>query len=347
MADSAVREWLALQEKLGIAIVTDGEQRRDNFYSFVTEKLDGVRLMSLAEMLDIVEDRVGFERLLQSLDVPAYSILNPTCVGKVVRRQPLAVDELGFVKQHTDRPIKIPLPGPYLLTRAMWVKEVTREVYDSKEGLAEDVITVLREEIAELIAAGAAFIQLDEPVLTEVALNPGGTRTFMCAALASRADPTEELEWAVSLINRTLEGFRGQGTRLGLHVCRGNWSVNESTLLRGAYHPLAPYLARLDVDQLVLEFATPRAGELSSLFNAADFSSKELGLGVLNPRTPEVESVAQIMARIQEALTFLPAERLFLNPDCGFATFATRPMNAVQTATEKLQNLVEAARASL
>ncbi len=347
LADSAVREWLALQEKLGIAIVTDGEQRRDNFYSFVTEKLDGVRLMSLAEMLDIVEDRVGFERLLQSLDVPAYSILNPTCVGKVVRRQPLAVDELGFVKQHTDRPIKIPLPGPYLLTRAMWVKEVTREVYDSKEGLAEDVITVLREEIAELIAAGAAFIQLDEPVLTEVALNPGGTRTFMCAALASRADPTEELEWAVSLINRTLEGFRGQGTRLGLHVCRGNWSVNESTLLRGAYHPLAPYLARLDVDQLVLEFATPRAGELSSLFNAADFSSKELGLGVLNPRTPEVESVAQIMARIQEALTFLPAERLFLNPDCGFATFATRPMNAVQIATEKLQNLVEAARASL
>jgi 5-methyltetrahydropteroyltriglutamate--homocysteine methyltransferase len=347
LADIAVQEWLALQERLGLAIVTDGEQRRDNFYSFVTEKLDGVRLMSLAEMLDIVEDRVGFERLLQSLDVPAYSILNPTCVGRVTRRKPLAVDELRFVQQHTNKPVKIPLPGPYLLTRAMWVKEVTREVYDSKEALAEDVITVLREEIAELIAAGAAFIQLDEPVLTEVALNPGGTRTFMCAALASRADPTEELEWAVSLINRTLEGFRGQGTRLGLHVCRGNWSVNETTLLRGAYHPLAPYLAQLDVDQLVLEFATPRAGELSSLFDAADFSGKELGLGVVNPRTPEAESVAQITARIQEALTFLPSERLFLNPDCGFATFATRPMNALATATQKLKNMVEAANASL
>lgn len=347
LADSAVRKWLALQEALGVSIVTDGEQRRDNFYSFVTEKLDGVRLMSLAEMLDIVEDRVGFERLLQSLDVPAYSIQNPTCVGKVTRRQPLAVEELRFVKQYTDKPVKIPLPGPYLLTRAMWVKEVTREVYDSKEALAEDVIAVLRAEIEELIATGAAFIQLDEPVLTEVALNPGGTRTFMCAALASRADPTEELEWAVSLINRTLAGFRGQGTRLGLHVCRGNWSVNESTLLRGAYHPLAPYLAQLDVDQLVLEFATPRAGELSSLFEAADFSGKELGLGVVNPRTPEIESVAQIMARVHEALAFLPAERLFLNPDCGFATFATRPMNGTATATEKLRALVEAAHASV
>jgi 5-methyltetrahydropteroyltriglutamate--homocysteine methyltransferase len=200
-----------------------------------------------------VEDRAGFERLLQSLDVPAYSIKNPTCVGKIERRAPLAGEELRFVRQHTDKPVKIPLPGPYLLTRAMWVKEVTRAVYDSKEALAEDVIAVLQAELRELADDGAAFIQFDEPVLTEVAFNPGGTRTFMCAALASRADPAEELEWAVSLINRTLEPLRARPDRprLGLHVCRGNWSVNEATLLRGAYHPLAPYLARLDVDQLV------------------------------------------------------------------------------------------------
>jgi 5-methyltetrahydropteroyltriglutamate--homocysteine methyltransferase len=345
LADSAVRDWLQIQEEVGVDIVTDGEQRRDNFYSFVCEKLDGVTLMSLAEMLDIVEDRVGFERLLQSLDVPAYSIKNPTCVGKIARRLPLAVDEFTFVRQHTDKPVKVPLPGPYLLTRAMWVKEVTRNVYDSKEALAEDVIRVLQEEIADLTDAGVSFIQLDEPVLTEVAFNPGGTRTFMCAALASRADPAEELEWAVSLINRVLEPIRKkqQRPRLGLHVCRGNWSVKEETLLRGAYHPLAPYLARLDVDQLVLEFATPRAGELASLFSAADFSGKELGLGVVNPRTPEVETPEQIGARIAEALTFLPKENLFLNPDCGFATFATRPMNGVAIARQKMEAIVAAA----
>ena len=344
LEDEAVREWLQIQTEMGVDIVTDGEQRRDNFYSFVCEKLEGVRLMSLAEMLDIVEDRVGFERLLQSLDVPAYSIKNPTCVGKVTRKRPLAVNELKFVQEHTDKPVKIPLPGPYLLTRAMWVKEVTREIYDSKEALAEDVIRVLQEEIAELAAAGAAFIQLDEPVLTEVAFNPGGTRTFMCAALASRADPAEELEWAVSLINRTLAPIRKvpNRPRLGLHVCRGNWSVNETTLLRGAYHPLAPYLARLDVDQLVLEFATPRAGELSNLFSSADFSQKELGLGVVNPRTPEIESPEEIKIRIEEALTFLPKERLFLNPDCGFATFSTRPMNAVEIAKRKMEAIIAA-----
>lgn len=78
--------------------------------------------------------------------------------------------------------------------------------------------------MAALVDAGADFIQFDEPVLTEVAFNPSGTRTFMCAALAARADPREELEWAVSLINRVVEGF--ERTRSGLHICRGNWSQN-------------------------------------------------------------------------------------------------------------------------
>jgi 5-methyltetrahydropteroyltriglutamate--homocysteine methyltransferase len=356
VAGAAVEDWLALQEEIGIDVVTDGEQRRDNFYSFVAEKLEGVRLMSLAEMLDVVEDREGFERLLRSLDVPAYAIFSPTCVGRVSRRVPLALDELAFVKERTTRPVKVPLPGPYLLTRAMWLKELSRAAYPDKEALADDVCALLSDEIDALAAAGADFIQLDEPVLTEVAFNPGGTRTFMCAALASRADPAEELDWAVSLINRTLARVRRRSPRphIGLHVCRGNWSVDEATLLAGAYHPLAPWLARLDVDQLVLEFATPRAGELTSLLadpaiaaagriGPGGIGPHELGLGVVNPRTQDIETVDAIVARVREALGFLPAERIWLNPDCGFATFASRPMNAPGVAERKLAAMVGAA----
>ena len=110
------------------------------------------------------------------------------------------------MRRHTDRPVKITLPGPYLLTRAMFVPEVTGAFYATKEALAEDVVAVLRAELAELAAAGAEFVQLDEPVLTELAFAPGSTRTFMCAALAARRDPAEELELAVSLINRVVEG---------------------------------------------------------------------------------------------------------------------------------------------
>jgi 5-methyltetrahydropteroyltriglutamate--homocysteine methyltransferase len=80
VADRAVLEVLRIQHEVGVDIVTDGEQRRDNFYSFVADRLEGVQLMTLAEMLDIVEDKAGFERILQTLDVPAFSLSNPSCV---------------------------------------------------------------------------------------------------------------------------------------------------------------------------------------------------------------------------------------------------------------------------
>jgi 5-methyltetrahydropteroyltriglutamate--homocysteine methyltransferase len=293
--------------------------------------------MTLAEMLDVVEDKAGFERLLQTLDVPAYSISSPICAGKIGRRRQLAADDLRFVRRHTDLPVKVTLPGPYLLTRAMFVPEMTGACYASKEALAEDVVAVLRAELAELAAEGAAFVQFDEPVLTELTFAPGSTRTFMCAALAARRDPAEELELAVSLLNRVVEGIRD--VRIGVHVCRGNWSRDETTLLSGGYQPLAPYLERLDVAQLVLEYATDRAGDLMP------FGGKELGLGVVNPRTDVVESSTAIRAAVEDALHFYAPGQIFLNPDCGFSTFASRPMSNWETAAAKVGAMVAAARA--
>ena len=336
VADAAVVAFLRLQHELGCDIVTDGELRRDNFYSFVAQKLDGVKMMTLAEMLDVVEDKAGFEQLLQTLDVPAYSISSPICAGPIARREPLTVEDLRFAKRHTDRPIKITLPGPYLLTRAMFVPELSRSAYNDKEALAEDVVTLLRQEIQELVAEGVDFVQLDEPVLTEVAFAPGRTRTFMCAALSSRRDPAEELQFATSLINRVAAGFRG--VRIGVHVCRGNWSRDESTLLSGGYQALASSLNRLAVTQLVLEDATDRAGGVIA------FPGKELGLGVVNPRTEAVEPVAAIRSAVEDALRCYPAADVFLNPDCGFGTFSNRPMNSEAIATAKIGAMVAAAR---
>jgi 5-methyltetrahydropteroyltriglutamate--homocysteine methyltransferase len=336
ISDAAVIELLHLQETLGCDIVTDGELRRDNFYSFVADKLSGVRLMTLAEMLDVVEDKAGFEQLLQTLDVPAYSISGPICTGRIERQEPLTVDDLTFARRHTDLPIKVTLPGPYLLTRAMFVPELTRGYYADKEALAKDVVALLRAELAELRSAGAEFVQFDEPVLTEVAFTPGRTRTFMCAVLAARKDPAEELELAVSLINEVVAGI--DDLRLGLHVCRGNWSRDETTLLSGGYQALRPYLDRLEITQLVLEYATDRAGALIA------FEGKELGLGVVNPRTEQVETPAQIRSAVEEALGLYPAERVFLNPDCGFGTFSNRSMNTRETASAKVAAMAAAAR---
>lgn len=336
IVDTAVADLLRLQETLGCDIVTDGELRRDNFYSFVADKLSGVRLLTLAEMLDVVEDKAGFEQLLQTLDVPAYSISTPICTGRIARREPLTVDDFVFVRRHTDLPIKVTLPGPYLLTRAMFIPELTRAAYPDKEALAQDVVALLRAELDELRAAGAAFVQFDEPVLTEVAFAPGRTRTFMCAALGARKDPAAELEFAVSLINEVVAGI--DDLRIGLHVCRGNWSRDERTLLRGGYQALLPYFNRLRITQFVLEFATDRAGALVA------FEGKELGLGVVNPRTDRVETPAQIRSAVEKALQLYPAERVFLNPDCGFGTFSNRPVNTSAIASAKVAAMAAAAR---
>jgi 5-methyltetrahydropteroyltriglutamate--homocysteine methyltransferase len=226
----------------------------------------------------------------------------------------------------------------------MWVKEASRAAYGSKEELGDDVVRILREELIDLRDAGADFVQFDEPVLTELVFTQGETLTFMCAALAARKDPAEELELAVDLINRVVEGI--DGVRIGLHICRGNWSQHEEILLKGSYHPLVPYLERMKVQQLVLEFATPRAGELSALLQSDELrEGRELGLGVVNPRTPEVETVDQVVSRVREALRDLPAERVFLNPDCGFATFSNRAMNSEEIAERKLVAMVAAAAA--
>jgi 5-methyltetrahydropteroyltriglutamate--homocysteine methyltransferase len=180
IADEEVRRTVQIQLDAGLDVLVDGEHRRDNFYSFVTEKLDGTRLLSLAEMLDDVEDKSGFEEMLHTLDVPASSIRNPTCVGRLSRREPLAVNDFLFVKTLTDKPVKITLPGPYLLSRSMFVTNYTRKAYADHQAMARAVVAILREELRDLAAAGCEFVQFDEPVLTEIVMSENcGRRTFM------------------------------------------------------------------------------------------------------------------------------------------------------------------------
>jgi len=340
LQDKAVLGALAAQVEAGVDIVTDGEQRRDNFYSFLTDRVEGMRLMSMADLLDHVEDKAAFEALLQTLDVPAYAIKNATIVGPVRARKPLVLDDYEFLRKHTDKPIKVTLPGPYLLCRSGWVEALSKDSYPTREKLGDDIVGLLRTELLELARAGADVVQFDEPVLTELVFaGKSSTRTFMCAALAASASPESELELAVDLINRVVDGVDGPLT--ALHVCRGNWSRDEDVLLAGSYDGLIPYLSRMNVDQFVLEYATPRAGDPALLAQLP--SDRWVGFGVVNPRTEEVESPEWIADRVRSLVSALGHDRIHLNPDCGFGTFAERPMNDVETAKAKLTALARAA----
>jgi len=113
-------------------------------------------------------------------------------------------------------------------------------------------------------------------------------------------------------------------------------------LLAGDYQPLVPAFRRMQVRQLVLEFATPRAGELSVVGSA--LNDREIGLGVVNPRTTEAEAPESIVARVEDALRYYRPQQIFLNPDCGYGCFANRCVNDEATAVAKMRHIVQAAR---
>ena len=157
-----------------------------------------------------------------------------------------------------------------------------------------------------------------------------------------------ELDYAAELINRIIEGIKGP--RIGIHICRGNWSTREDVLLTGDYTPLLPALTKMKVQQFVLEYATPRAGDIKVVGEALSGNipgtdiPRELGLGVVNPRTSEAETPEEIVNKTRLALAYFRPDQIFLNTDCGFGCFANRCVNVEEVATKKIQSIVQAAK---
>ena len=340
-ANDAVRLAIDAQLRAGVDVLTDGEQRRDNYASFVGGLLDNCQLIPVTDLLPYVDHPDEFEQQLRALDVPADKVRHPAVFGPLGRSRALAVHELEFVRGLSKVPVKIALPGPYLLTRTMWMECISDRAYARREDLAEDIVRVLREELHYLLAAGAAIVQFDEPVLTEVVFGkPPGQRTFMCGALGARLDTDAELAFAEALINRVVDGLPRD--RLALHICRGNWSPDEHVALAGDYRPLLPILSRVEVGTLFLELCTSRAGEAIVLRDLP--ADRRIGVGVVNQKSPRVEPVDEILAAAERAIAIFGAQRVLLTPDCGFATFADNPIASSDIAEKKLAAVVAAAR---
>jgi len=339
-ARDAVRLAVDAQVRAGVDVVTDGEQRRDNYASFVGGLLDNCQLIPLVDLLPLVDDPAEFEAELRALDVPASEVRHPAVWGPLGRSRPLAVHEYEFARTLTDRPVKVAVPGPYLLTRTMWMECISDRAYRSREHLGEDVVRVLREELHALLGAGVALVQLDEPVLSEVVFTGvKNTRSFMCGALSEKSDAATELAFARTLLAQVAAGLPRD--RLALHVCRGNWTRDEHAALAGDYRPLLSFFADAPVGTLFLELATPRAGEMDVL---ADLPrSLRIGVGVVNQKRERVEPAEEVARHARRAVDVFGAERVLFTPDCGFATFADNPVASATVAEAKLHALVTGA----
>jgi 5-methyltetrahydropteroyltriglutamate--homocysteine methyltransferase len=162
----------------------------------------------------------------------------------------------------------------------------------------------------------------------------------MCGALSARKEVQQELEFARDLVNAVVRGAPRE--RLAIHVCRGNWTPDESAALTGDYRPLTMLLRSLDVGAYFLELCTPRAGEMEVLKGLPD--DRRIGVGIVNPKNPRVESADEIEARARKAIDLFGRDRVLFHPDCGFATFADNPVASAALAEAKLRAVVDARR---
>ena len=206
----------------------------------------------------------------------------PRVVGPIRRVHPVQVRDVQFLRAHTDRPIKATVPGPFTMAQ-----QAQNDFYPDRESLAMDYATCVNEEVKALFAAGADVVQLDEPWL--------------------RTNPEEARAYAVTAINKALEGVNGT---TALHLCFGYAAMVQGKPSRYAF---LPEIEDSAVHQISIEAAQPRL-DLAVL---KEFSSKTIILGVLNLSDMQVESPEGIAAKLREALRYVPAERLMVAPDCG------------------------------
>jgi 5-methyltetrahydropteroyltriglutamate--homocysteine methyltransferase len=333
--DDAVKLTVKEEELAGLDVLTDGEQRRTSFVAFVGQKIPGFRLIYVTDINPrAIEIMKQYKAQLTYWRAVAV---------EQIRDSVIALDEFKFTKSVTDRRIKITLPSPYLIMWETWDAKYSRQVYPQPEDLAQDYIKVLRQEIIRLRDAGVDFIQLDEPMLgdlTEAKENePDRYRKVIEAIHGQKYRGFKnELYLARDLVNETVKGI--DGVRIGMHMDR--WPNPDSPFYGIGFERLAPEVYDIKVRQYVLEYASPGSGD-PAVFAKDLPSDKELGLGVIDVRDPQVEDPQIVVQRAERVVKVLDPRRIWLNPDCGFAPGMYRKFER-RIAFSKIRSMTEAAR---
>jgi 5-methyltetrahydropteroyltriglutamate--homocysteine methyltransferase len=320
--DRFIREAVALQERVGLEVITDGEYRRIIYFGHFPAAVSGFTEMDA-------------EITFQDARGGAMTYRTPVVTGKLARRRGIATDEFEFVRRLTTRTPKVTLPSPCSQHAFRWREGISERAYPDVEEFFADVARIYRDELADLGARGATYVQLDDvsfPLLCDAKFRDGFRRRGY--------DPDTMVGRYASLVNDALRG-RPAGMTVGIHLCRGN---NQGKWLgEGGYEAVAERIfAGLAVDAFFLEYDSPRAGSFEPLrFMPKD---RHVVLGLVTTKTPALESADTLSKRIEEAGRLVDISRLSLSPQCGFAS--TAPGNPLTPADQeaKLRLVVETAR---
>jgi 5-methyltetrahydropteroyltriglutamate--homocysteine methyltransferase len=266
----AIREM----EQAGVDVITDGEIRRESYSNRFATSLEGIDLDNPGTALD----RTGHPNAV------------PRVVGPIRRARPSQVRDAAFLRRHTERPIRVTVPGPFTMSQ-----QAEDDYYGDHAVMAMDYAAAVNEELRDLVSAGADIVQVDEPYL--------------------QARPEEARAYALPALNRALEGVGG---RTALHTCFGYAAIVKK---RASGYSFLAELRACTADQISVEAAQPKLDP--SVLTELD--GKTVVLGVLDLGDEQVEPAELVAQRIRDALRVVSPERLVVAPDCGMK-YLPRPV---------------------
>ena len=322
--DAAIKEALALQERVGLKLATDGEFRRRSYHSFFYRQLGDISIDTVGG-----EDAKGGD--------PGKRGSQPIALigSRVQWKRPINVGDYRFLAANTGLLPKITIPGPCALHFRGGDAAVLASAYTDVDQFWDDTVEAFGKELKALADAGCRYVQIDETAFAKF-----GDPEVQAALRARGDDWSRLIDKYIAVTNRVLDEAPGT-LRIGMHLCRGNrggtWHAE------GSYDAVAERLFnRLAIPFYLLEYDSPRAGDFTPLRHVPP--DKRIVLGLVSTKTSALEDKGALKRRLDAASRYVDLDRLSVSPQCGFASVAEGNPVTPQAQEAKLRLIVDLAR---
>jgi 5-methyltetrahydropteroyltriglutamate--homocysteine methyltransferase len=317
--DRAVDEAIALQERTGIEVITDGEVRRYAFYGHLIDAVEGF-------------DKFGGWAIPFRNEKGEELVLpRPVVVSKLRRKRPMCAEEFTYVRARTHHPAKTTMISAQQAA-AYYDSKKSAGAYPKIDAYLADIVDILRDEVKELIRLGCTYIQIDSPQYAAL-LDPQLREGYRQRG----NDPDRLLDLSTEMDNAVIGDF--PGITFGLHLCRGN---NQSKFYAsGDYGPITRVFRQTRFQRFLLEYDDERSGGFDPLRQVPE--DRTVVLGLVSSKKAALESKAELKQRIEQASAVIPLERLALSPQCGFASTIEGNLLTLADQEAKLRLVAETA----
>ncbi|MFM9972405.1 MAG: 5-methyltetrahydropteroyltriglutamate--homocysteine S-methyltransferase [Burkholderiales bacterium] len=315
IADSQIRDAVALQEKAGLKAVTDGEFRRRSYSRSIFLAVEGL------------DQRPGPFKF-RNAEGKSAAVNAGYAKQRLRRRHAIVADDVAYVKSVTTAVPKATMLAPSYFHFGLFSQSADKTAYPDIEEYLQDLAQIYIDEMRDLAAIGCTYLQLDEVPLAMLCDSENQS-----SVRAAGEDPKRLIDRYIEL-NNAICRARPPGMKIAMHFCRGNregmWAA------AGGYEPIAEKMFnQLEVDAYLLEFDSSRAGGFAPLRFLPE--NKIALLGLVSTKNPQVESADDLKRKLDEAARHAPLERLGLCPQCGFAASALRKTANLNPMTQAIQ----------